>query len=156
MESTNPLLRRLDALVGEWQVEAIVGGRVVARSRSVFEWLPGGMFLIQHGEAEPPLPATPPEWVTNSPFPITTIMGLDDVSGQLYMLYADGRDVHRVYPMTMADGVWKFWGQAGPEFFQRFTGTLNADSTVIDGPIEQSRDGETWETDFVQTYTKKK
>jgi hypothetical protein len=154
--SANPVLRRLDALAGEWQMEAITEGRVVARSRSVFEWLPDGMFLVQQAEAEPPLPNTPPEWIKNSPFPITTIMGLDDASEQFYMMYADGRDVHRVYPMSMADGVWKFWGQAGPEFFQRFTGTFSDDGTVIHGLIEWSRDGENWQTDFEQTYTKKK
>jgi hypothetical protein len=155
-ESTNPLLRRLDALMGEWQVEAAIDGRPLARSTSVFEWLPGGMFLVQHAEAEPPLPTTPPVWVANNPFPITTIMGLDDASEQFSMMYADGRDVHRVYPMSMSDGVWKFWGQAGPEFFQRFTGTFSADGTVIHGLIERSSDGQTWETDFEQTYTKTK
>lgn len=148
------VLRRLDALVGEWQVEAIVDGKPVARSRSVFAWMDGGMFLVQHADAEPPLPTTPPEWITHSPFPITTVMGLDDASEQFFMLYADGRDVHRVYPMTLTDGVWKFWGQAGPEFHQRFSGTFNADGTVITGLIEQSPDGEHWETDFHQTYTK--
>jgi hypothetical protein len=152
--SANPVLRRLDVLVGEWQMDAIVDGQVVARSRNVFEWLENGMFLVQHAVAEPPLPTTPPEWVTHSPFPITTVIGLDDMSGQFYLNYADGRDVHRVYPMTMESGVWKFWGQAGPEFYQRFTGTFSADGKTIAGRIEQSRDGEHWETDFEQVYTK--
>jgi hypothetical protein len=152
--TTHSELRRLDALVGEWQMDAIVAGQPVARARTVFEWIEGGAYLVQHTEGEPALPATPPEWVTGSPFPITTIMGLDDFSGAFTMMYADGRGVHRVYQMSLGDGVWKFWGQAGAEFHQRFTGTFNDAGDVITGRIEASRDGVNWELDFDQTYTK--
>ena len=45
---------RLEALVGEWELEApwLVGGR--AR----FEWIEDGAFLVQHADAE--LPDDPP------------------------------------------------------------------------------------------------
>ncbi|HEX6471886.1 MAG TPA: hypothetical protein VF069_22515 [Streptosporangiaceae bacterium] len=154
-ESTNPVLRRLDALVGEWQVDVLgEDGVPVARSRSVFAW--DGMLLVHHAEAEPPLPNTPPEWITHAPFPITAVIGLDDLSGQFSMMYTDARDVHRVYAMSMEGGVWKFWGQAGPEFHQRATGTFTPDGNVIHALIERSADGHHWETDFASTYTKVK
>ena len=38
----NPDLRRLDRLVGTWEMSGDVQGRVT------FEWMEGGFFLIQH------------------------------------------------------------------------------------------------------------
>jgi hypothetical protein len=70
------------------------------------------------------------------------------------MLYADARGVHRVYRMTFADGVWTMW-RAAPGFNQRFTGTLSADGTTVDGRWEMSGDGENWILDFGLTYTRR-
>jgi hypothetical protein len=94
--------------------------------------------------------------VANSPFPITTIIGPDDASQTFCYAYADGRGVHRVYTMSLDDGVWKMWGQSGSEFFQRFTGTFSDDRNTITGRWERSRDGSNWETDFDVTYAKVK
>jgi hypothetical protein len=70
------------------------------------------------------------------------------------MLYADARGVCRVYQMSLGDGVWKIWGQSGPEFFQRFTGNFSGDGSIITAYWEKSRDGSTWEYDFDVEYTK--
>jgi hypothetical protein len=150
----NPGLERLDALVGEWEMEASVGGQPTIRGRAAFEWLEGGTFLVQHADAEPPGKDTPSEWVEHSPFPVTTIIGLDDPSQQFCYAYADGRGVCRVYEMTLDDGLWKIWGQSGPEFFQRFSGTFSDDGNSMTARWEASRDAQTWETDFDMTYTK--
>jgi hypothetical protein len=75
----NPVLQRLDGLVGAWEVQAIVGGRAVSSGRTKFTWVEDGQFLVQHTQAEPE-GDVPPEWVANSPFPTTTMMGLDDTS----------------------------------------------------------------------------
>jgi hypothetical protein len=88
------------------------------RGRAEFARVEGGAFLLQHATAEL-LPTTPEVWRENSPFPIVTVMGVDDPSGAFTCLYADGRGVRRVYQMTLADRVWKIRGQAGPRFFQR-------------------------------------
>ena len=149
----NPALKQLDALVGEWEMQASVGGQPMVRGRTAFAWVEGGAFLVQHADAESALPNTPPEWGANSPFPITSLFGLDDVTGRITMLYADGRGICRVYQMNLSDGVWKIWREA-PKFFQRFTSTFSDDGTTITGHWERSRDGAHWEHDFDLTYTK--
>jgi hypothetical protein len=152
--TTNPVLKRLDALVGEWEMQASIGGQPTAAARSSFTWLEEGAFLILHAEAGPPLPDAPAEWLANSPFPITTVIGLDDESETFCYAYADARDVHRVYRMSLDGGLWKIWGQSGPEFFQRFTGTFSDDARAITGRWERSRDGTNWESDFDVAYAK--
>lgn len=68
------------------------------------------------------------------------------------MMYADARGIHRVYRMSLDGGVRKIWGQPGPEFHQRFTGTFSADGNTITAFWEKSRDGIRWERDFDLTY----
>jgi hypothetical protein len=154
LQTQNPALRQLDALVGAWEIQASGGGQPLGKARTAFEWLEGGAFLTQHADSVPTEYPLPPEWVANSPFPLTTIMGLDDASETFFMLYADARGVCRVYQMSLGDGVWKIWGQAGSEFFQRFTGTFSGDDNTITAYWERSRDGSTWELDFDVQYTK--
>ena len=149
----NPVLGRLDALVGEWEMEASVGGRPMGRARTAFAWLQEGAFLVQHADAEASDPPPAPEWVANSPLPLTTIIGLDDSSEAFCMLYADACGVFRVYRMSLSEGIWRLWRDA-PGFFQRFTGTFSDDRATIAGHWEGSRDGSTWEHDFDVTYTK--
>jgi hypothetical protein len=152
--TVNPVLRRLDALVGEWDMLASMGGQPTGRARAVFEPLEEGAFLIGHVDAVPSDIEVPPEWLANSPFPITSIIGLDLASETFFYLYADGRGVYRVYRMSLNDGEWKIWGQSGPDFFQRFSGTFSQDSNTITGRWEASRDGTHWQTDFDVTYSK--
>jgi hypothetical protein len=152
--ATDPMLRRLNALVGEWDMLASVDGRPTARARAVFEPWEGGAFLIHRVDAAPSDFEIPQIWVENSPFPITTIIAFDQPTQTFSYNYADARGVHRIYQMSMTDSTWSFWGQAGPEWYQRFTGTFSADGRTITGRIEQSTDRSTWELDFDQTYTK--
>jgi hypothetical protein len=154
-QTPNPALSRLDTLVGEWEMQASVGGQPLGRARAQFEWLEGGAFLIQHEDAEPADTPLPPEWVANSPFPNTAVFGLDDSTGNFCMLYADARGVFRVYQMSLSGGVWKIWRDA-PGFFQRFTGTFSDDGNTVTGYWEGSRDGSKWEHDFDLAYIKVK
>ena len=57
--------------------------------------------------------------------------------------------------MAFSGRDWRIWGQAGPEFFQRFSGALSEDGRRIDARWERSRDGETWQLDFELTYTRR-
>lgn len=148
----SPVLRRLDALVGEWDMEASVGGQVVAYGRTSFDWLAGEPFLIQRADAEP-AESAPPAWATNSPFPVTTVFGLDDTTENFSMLYADARGVFRVYQMTLADDVWTMWRNV-PGFHQRFIGTFVDDGNTIEARWDGSRDGSNWELDFHVTYAR--
>ena len=92
-------------------------------------------------------------WIENSPFPLSTVYGIDDPSGTFSMLYADVRGVHRVYEMSVDGDTWTITGQAGPEFFQRFKATFE-DADTFTGRWERSTDGSTWETDFDIAYTR--
>jgi hypothetical protein len=148
----SPALDRLDQLVGEWELEAIVEGRTVVTGRTTFEWLEGGAFLVQRADGEP-APGSPPEWVAGSPFPTTAIVGLDDTAERFWMLYADARGVSRVYELSLRESVLKIWRDA-PGFFQRFTGTFADDGATIVGRWERSDDGSSWEKDFDLTYTR--
>ncbi len=139
----------LDPLVGEWELEleASVDGKPLARGRTTFEWLEGRAFLLQRADAE----AATDEWREHSPFPVTTITGADDSSGELVMLYADAREVFRIYRMSISSGTWKVW-RDDPGFFQRFIGEFSEDRRTIEGRWEQSPDGSNWTRDFDMTY----
>jgi hypothetical protein len=152
-QTLNPTLKQLDALVGEWEMQASIGGQPLGKSRARFEWLEGGAFLVEHADTVPANSPLPPEWVANSPFPITTLFGLDDATERFCMLYADNRGLFRIYQMSIGDGVWKVWRDA-PGFFQRFTGTFGDDGSSITAYWEWSSDGSTWERDFDLEYTK--
>ena len=149
-----PAHQRLDDLVGSWRMLARSEGEVVASGTTTFEWIEGGAFLLQRGEADPPTDSTPELWVQNSPFPTTTVIGADDRTDAYSFAYSDARSVHRVYRMTLDEGRWEIFGQSGPEFFQRFTGTFSADRRTIEARWETSADEATWTLDFEQTYTR--
>ncbi len=137
-----PALSRLSAFVGEWQWEAVVGGQPIGRGRSVFAWLEGGAFLVEHADAE------------QAEFPTSTaIIGCDDATETYCLFQFDSRAIARIYQMSLSDGVWKQWRDA-PGFSQRFTGTFSGDGRTIRGRWEKSGDGSLWEYDFDLTYTK--
>jgi len=102
------------------------------------EWAQDGAFLLQHVRGEELDFEPPPTWVANNPLPLVMVFGLDEYSGTFSMLYADARGVSRVYRSTLVAGEWKIWGQAGPEFYQRFTGVISPDGTAITGAWEGS------------------
>lgn len=143
-------LRRLDGLVGEWDMWA--AGHQAGPVRAEFVWLEGGTLLAQRADAGPET-TFPPEWQEHSPFPTTTVTGYDDTADEFTTLYTDGRGVARVYRTSLTAGVWKQW-RAAPGFHQRFTATLDEDGATIRGGWERSDDGELWVTDFDVTYVR--
>lgn len=154
MEGTfpNSALRRLVPLVGEWELQVSIGDHVVAHARTTFEWVETGAFLRERSEGEI-AEVAPPEWAMNGPFPLTTVIGLDDATETFTMLYADARDVCRVYWMTLDGGRWKMWRDS-PGFHQRFSGRFSDGGGLITGSWEGSRDGKTWWPDFDLTYSR--
>ncbi|MEU0572766.1 hypothetical protein ABZ297_46200 [Nonomuraea sp. NPDC005983] len=153
MDDRHPALARLDTLAGWWTVQPKVAG--LGSAWTEFTWDEGRAFLRQYSDADP-IPQTAPQaWRANAPLPASAVIGLDDATEEFTMLYADARGVHRVYRMTLADGVWAVWRDA-PGFNQRFTGTLSADGDTVDGRWEMSADGVTWNLDFELTYTRER
>jgi hypothetical protein len=140
---------RLDALVGEWEMDA----HWLVRGRAKFGWIEDGAFMLQRARAELPKDAEP-GLTENFPFPITTIIGVDDFSETFGYVYTDARGVSRVGHMTLEGREWTISDRAGAEFFQRFTGTFSEDGNEISGRWERSPDGQEWELDFEITYSK--
>jgi len=134
-------VRRLDALVGRWQV--IVEGDFAPEpvlGTMTCEWQEG-RFLVQRTEAE------------HADMPASIVMiGVDDTNGTGTALYTDNRGVHRIYATSLADGVWRQSREA-PGFSQRFTGEFDGPDTIR-GRWETCTDGQTWAHDFNMTFVR--
>jgi hypothetical protein len=144
MESNRrPDMERLEALVGEWTMEAGPPGGPPwpGDARVSFEWL-DRTYLIERWTVEMP---EAPDGIA--------IIGPDQSGENLVQHYFDSRGVARVYGMSLDGGVWKLW-RDGEDFSQRFSGTFSEDGTRIEGRWEIAHDGETWETDFDLTYVR--
>jgi hypothetical protein len=147
----NPILDHLDAVVGEWKVEAThpYFANTIIRGRATFEWLEGRHFLIWRAQYDHP----------DIPDSIAILGGGDqheggassDSDGKSAMHYFDSRGVSRVYLIDAEHGVWRFWRDA-PAFNQRYVCTISADGATMVGNGELSRDGSTWEQDLHTTY----
>jgi hypothetical protein len=144
------MMDRLERLVGAWESETVADGQVVARGLTVYGWLESGKFLVQHADGEP-TDAAPAIWRENWPLPSTSIIGHDDASGGFSMLYADARDVFRIYQMAVEKDVITLWREA-PGFHQRFTGAFDGGGNTITAMWEKSADGVEWSRDFELVY----
>jgi hypothetical protein len=131
-------LRKLDPLIGEWELEAIPpnGEPWPGEARAVFEWHDSGAHLIERSTIE--LPEAPDA---------IAIMGCDAANGTYYQLYSDDRGVCRVYEMSIGDGEWRLWREGDP-FAQRFTGRFEDGGDTIAGRWEKAGTGGDYETDF--------
>lgn len=135
-------LKFLEPLVGEWTLEAGAPGGEPwpGGGRVTFEWIDGGAFLRQSWSIE--LPEAPDG---------VAIFGSDASSGRCFQLYTDERDVHRVYEVSLDDGVWRMWREADDPFPQRFIGNFEDRGNTIRGRWEKAPEGD-WEIDFNFTY----
>jgi hypothetical protein len=146
---TNPALERLGILAGDWNVEMSAMSfqpdpSAVAHWRVSFEWLEGGIFMIQREkEISPEYPHG------------TWIIGTDDSADTYCVLHYDSRGVSRIYQMSLSNTVWKVWREF-PGFSQRFSGTFSDDKKTITASWSKSLDGSNWEHDFDLKYTKVK
>jgi hypothetical protein len=115
------VVQGLDALVGEWSMEAVFlfDPPATGRGRVSFEWLSEGSFLVQRWEVEH----------RDAPDGIV-IIGPEGSDGGYRQHYLNTRGVSRVYEMSLRDGVWKLWRDS-PGFSQRFTGTFGDDGNTI-------------------------
>jgi hypothetical protein len=139
----------LERLIGTWELEPTVDGRSPGRGRATFEWIEDGAFVLQRSDAE----WTDPGWVENAPKRTQSVIGFDDTTGEIAMLYTDSRGVFRTYRGTLTEDAWRL-ERAAPGFHQRFIGAFRDDGRTIDGRWESSPDGGAWELDFPITYRK--
>lgn len=141
--SGNLALERLDALVGKWAMEAgpADGPPWPGEAEVTFEWLKGRRFLIER-------------WAVPEAFDGIAIIGAGDEPDTLRRHYFDARGEHRIYEMTLRNGVWKQWRDAPDPFPQRFSATFKDDGTTVTGRWEKATDGSNWEADIDVTYRK--
>jgi len=67
------------------------------------------------------------------------------------MDYFDSRGVHRIYGVSMSEGVWRMWRHS-PGFSQKFNGRPSPDGRTVDGLSKLSRDDSTWDDDLAITF----
>jgi hypothetical protein len=141
----NPALGPLRVLIGRWDTlgsHPLMPG-VTLHGHASFEWIEGGAFVrMRTSVEEPGIPSA------------SAIIGTDDATGEMMMLYFDERGVSRRYEMSLADDTWRWWRNA-PGFSQRYTGTIVDGGRRIIAAGELSRDGSTWEPDLELTYTRR-
>ncbi len=140
-QTEHPDVDQWRQLVGEWTTEATYPGLgdTLVTGRTSFEWLDDQQVLLQRSHSDHP----------RIPDAITVTAVIDGIPS---MHYFDVRGVHRVFAAEIAAGTWRFHNDT-PGFAQRFTGTINADGSRIDGLGELSRDdGATWERDLAVAY----
>jgi hypothetical protein len=143
MTMRDPVLAPLDALVGQWTMHARPSGDapwLPGEGRVGFEWLDGERFLIQRWSVEVP---EAPDGIA--------IIGVGEWPGSLRQHYFDSRGVHRIYEMSLVDGVWELWRDVADPFPQRFLGRFSEDGATIAGRWEKLQ-GDAWETDFELGY----
>lgn len=143
---SNPALKSLSALVGEWKTVGTHGylpGKTFHGYTS-FKWIEGGAFLIMHSEIdEEEIPSG------------IAIFGSDNTTGEYFMLYFDEREVSRKQDVSFQDNIMKWWRNA-PEFSQRYTFTFTDNGDTIISKGEISKDGTAWEKDLDLTYIRVK
>jgi hypothetical protein len=135
-------LKRLEPLVGEWNLEArsADGELWPGEGRATFEWHDSGAHLVERSTVDQP----------DAPDGIS-IIGCDAANGTYFQLYSDERGVCRVYEMSIGDGEWKLWRHGAP-FPQRFTGKISEDGNTIAGRWELADDAGNFTTDFELIY----
>ncbi len=144
---SNPALKELGVLAGDWEMELSNSAFLpkptdTVKGDAYIEWVEGGAFLeVRQGGKRP----TPPDAIW--------LIGRDESSGKYEVLYFDARGVSRIYQMSFEGSVWKMWREA-PGFSQRYEGKLSEDGNIMSGHWEKSSDGLNWEHDFDITYTK--
>ena len=137
----------LGRLIGTWDFESFPDGRSAGHGRATFEWIEDGAFVLERTSAE----WSDPGWVENAPASTQSVIGFDDTTGEIAMLYRDSRDVFRIYRGSLADDEWRL-ERVAPDFHQKFVGVFRDGDRRIEGRWDSSPDGKTWEKDFDMTY----
>jgi hypothetical protein len=138
----NPALGPLQFLVGQWRTAGthpMVPGETLL-GRASFSWHEGGAFLIMRSQVDHPQ------------FPDgVAIIGSDDASGKLAMIYFDERGISRILDVIISDRC-VTWRHDDPEFAQLTTLAVEGDELVSKGRM--SKKGGGWEDDLSQVFTR--
>jgi hypothetical protein len=141
----NDAMRRLDDLVGEWDLTMTHAWFLDSLDTEIpgaatVDWL-ADAFLVIRFEVQD---SSSGEFDAASRSEL--VIGRSDARDRYAALYHDGRDVHRVFDVTVADGEWTFLRE-DPDFHQRLVMRFTRDR--VDLRADASEDaGQTWRKDL--------
>jgi hypothetical protein len=141
----NDAMRRLDDLVGEWNLTMTHAWFLDSLDTAIpgaatIEWL-ADAFLVIRIEVQGSSSSEFDE-ASRSEF----VIGRTDAGDRYVALYHDGRDVYRVFDVTVVDDEWTFLRE-DPDFHQRMVMRFTRDR--IDMRADASDDaGQTWRKDL--------
>ena len=136
--------QELNKLVGEWEMGGNHPqmGELHGLGRVSFEWMVGEKWLVQRWQSGKP----------EFPSGVAVIGPVDEENPGTYQQnYFDSRGVHRVYDMTMREGIWTL-ERSGPDddFWQRQRAEVS--DNLITGEILIAERGGEYEHDFAIEY----
>jgi hypothetical protein len=123
----DPALNRLERLIGTWEIR----GRTLAppeyaiHGRVVIDWLPGGFFMVQRGEIA----------MDHLKVESREVVGYDRLTKDFSSLvYSNLDPVPQPYRWDVKGDIVTHWT---PEW--KYTGSFNADATVLSGGWRPTR-----------------
>lgn len=131
----SPEHKRLEAFVGTWRTEGEIrasssGPAARFHATDVYEWLPGGFFLVHRWDAHMP------DGETKG----IEIIGYDGASRTYLMHFFDNQGNTGIMRGSVESGIWRFTGET-----LRFTGGFQDDGNTLVGVWEQrSGEGSDW------------
>jgi hypothetical protein len=140
--TSNPALRPLEFLIGEWRTEGTHPGVAADRlcGRTSFSWHEGGAFLIMRSEVDHPQ------------FPSgVAIIGSDGDAGTFAMIYFDERGVSRLLEVSVGERT-VTWRRHDPKLSQTVTMTAHEDGQRLVSEGRMSQGGGAWTDDLSQVY----
>lgn len=142
--NSNELLKPFDILIGEWKTvgkHPLVPG-VTLTGTTRFKWLENGAFIQMNN------------FINHEQFPDgIAIIGSDNSSPELIMLYFDERGLPRRYNCILNDNSWNWW-RDDPGFSQHFHGEIQDKGNTIIVKGKMSQNSRSWEDDLQLTYSR--
>jgi hypothetical protein len=157
--ASSPQTQRLGALVGRWRSEGHIVGDdpVPITGTDIYEWLPGGFFLVHHVDVE----------IGEQRVQAIELLGeYDPATGSFTARAYDNQGNVTVMRASVDEqGVWRFTGggdvaamarpaAAGAGGAVRSTLTVSADRSGMTARWERSDDGATWQPWMDMTFTR--
>jgi len=139
-----PAHKLLDVFTGKWNTEGFTiadpeGSSQKIQATDIYEWLPGGFFLIHHADAQ----------VGDEKINIIEIIGYNDSDKSYYSHSFDSRGNYATFRLSINEGLLKITGTT-----ERFTGKINREATLITGKWERSDNGLDWQHSMDVKLTK--
>lgn len=140
----NQKIQSLQQLIGSWSTTGHhpMVPDTTFHGRTSFEWIEGGAFLMMRSEIdEPEVPSG------------IAIIGSDEASDVMTMIYFDERGVSRRYEVKVEGNVVSWWRNSR-EISQRCAVTVSEDGNTMQTKAEFSKDNGPWGQDLELIYTR--